>query len=152
MMMRIMMTRPIVWLGRGVPKFLSVDVSVCVCGYAQIDNKIITSRKTITIIHKPLSSTRSYDDLGFIPIFGNNFTVSQPNLAYISRRCQAIFCKLFYFFQPSRVGLQDTLTAFLLRGKIPPTNECPGYDTKQPDGEASVMPELWEMRSTPSLP
>ena len=31
-------------------------------------------------------------------------------------------------------------------------NEYPGYDTKQPDGEASVMLELWGMWSTPSLP
>ncbi len=27
-----------------------------------------------------------------------------------------------------------------------------GYDTKQSDGEASVMLELWGMQSTPSLP
>ena len=31
-------------------------------------------------------------------------------------------------------------------------NECPVYDTKQSDGEVPVMPELWGMRSTPSLP
>ena len=29
---------------------------------------------------------------------------------------------------------------------------CPGYDTKQSDGEVSVMMELWGMRSTLSLP
>ena len=33
-----------------------------------------------------------------------------------------------------------------------PSNECPGYDTKQSDGEAAVMLELWEMQSIPSLP
>ena len=33
----------------------------------------------------------------------------------------------------------------------PPPNECPGYATKQSDGDAPVM-ELWRMRSTPSLP
>ena len=38
------------------------------------------------------------------------------------------------------------------RGKSPPTNECPGYDTKQSDGEVSVMQELLGMRSTSSLP
>ena len=32
------------------------------------------------------------------------------------------------------------------------SNECPGYDTKQPDSEVPVMLELWLMRSTPSLP
>ena len=31
-------------------------------------------------------------------------------------------------------------------------NECPGYDTKQSDGEVPIMVELWEMQSTPSLP
>ena len=31
-------------------------------------------------------------------------------------------------------------------------NEYPGYDTKQSDGEAQVMLELWGMKSTPSLP
>ena len=30
--------------------------------------------------------------------------------------------------------------------------ECPGYDTKQPDGEAPVMLEFWGMCSTSSLP
>ena len=34
----------------------------------------------------------------------------------------------------------------------PPPNECPGYDTKQSDGEVPAMLELWGMRSTPSLP
>ena len=34
----------------------------------------------------------------------------------------------------------------------PSTNECPGYDTKQSDCEVPVMLELWEMKSTPSLP
>ena len=29
---------------------------------------------------------------------------------------------------------------------------CPGYDTKQSDGEVQVMLELWEMLSTLSLP
>ena len=33
-----------------------------------------------------------------------------------------------------------------------PRNECPGYDTKQSDGEVTAVLELWGMRSTPSLP
>ena len=32
-----------------------------------------------------------------------------------------------------------------------PPNECPGYDTKQSDGEVPLMLELWGMRSKPSL-
>ena len=31
-------------------------------------------------------------------------------------------------------------------------NECPRYDTKQSDGKASVMLELWELQSSSSLP
>ena len=30
-------------------------------------------------------------------------------------------------------------------------NECPDYDTKQYDGVAPVLLELWGMRSIPSL-
>ena len=33
-----------------------------------------------------------------------------------------------------------------------PTNEYPGYDTKQSDGEVPAVLELWGMRSTPLLP
>ena len=40
----------------------------------------------------------------------------------------------------------------LSRGVRPPLNKCPGYDTKQSDGEVPAMLELWGMRSTPSLP
>ncbi len=31
-------------------------------------------------------------------------------------------------------------------------NECPGYNTKQSDGEVPVMLEPWGIRSTSSLP
>ena len=41
-------------------------------------------------------------------------------------------------------------TASLQRAKTP-CNECPGYDTEQFDGEASVMQEFGGMQSTPSL-
>ena len=34
--------------------------------------------------------------------------------------------------------------------KTPP-NECPGYDTKQSDGEVPAVLELWGMRSTPFI-
>ena len=40
----------------------------------------------------------------------------------------------------------------LCRGASPPPNDYPGYDTKQSDGEVTVMLKLWGMRSTPSLP
>ena len=39
--------------------------------------------------------------------------------------------------------------------RLPLPNDCPGYDSKQSDGEVPVMLKLWGMRSThllPSLP
>ena len=35
---------------------------------------------------------------------------------------------------------------------VKPPNDCPGYDTKQFDGEVPAVLELWGMRSAPSLP
>ena len=40
----------------------------------------------------------------------------------------------------------------LIVQSLTPPNECPGYDTKQSDGEVPVILELWGMRSTHSLP
>ena len=39
----------------------------------------------------------------------------------------------------------------LYRGVRPPSNECPGYDTNQSDGEVPVILEFWGIRSTLSL-
>ena len=48
------------------------------------------------------------------------------------------------------VGTAEYTNCIPAEGKDSP-DECSGYDTKQSDGEASVMLELWEMQSTPSL-
>ena len=48
------------------------------------------------------------------------------------------------------MGLKNTPTASLQRGKTTP-NECPGYDSKQSDGEVPVMLGPWGLGSTPSL-
>ena len=52
---------------------------------------------------------------------------------------------------PSRLGLENTPTASLLRGNIP-HNQCPAYNTKEYDGEVPIMLELGGMQSTPSMP
>ena len=49
-------------------------------------------------------------------------------------------------------GPVEYTDCFSAEGVRPPPNECPGYDTKQSDGEVPVMLELWGMLSTPSLP
>ena len=63
-----------------------------------------------------------------------------------------LFILLGWFVLPSQLGVLNTLTAPLQRGKAPPPNECPRYDTKQSDGEVPAVLELWGMWSTPSLP
>ena len=54
-------------------------------------------------------------------------------------------------FLPSWLGLKNTPTASLQRGKTPP-QRVSWYDTKQSDGEVPAVLELWGLRSTPSLP
>ena len=50
------------------------------------------------------------------------------------------------------VGWGCRIHPLLLYRGVRPPNECPGYDTKQSDGEVPAVLELWGMRSTPSLP
>ena len=52
---------------------------------------------------------------------------------------------------PRRLGQKNKPTASLLRDKTPPTSLLK-MTQKQFDGEAPVMPELWGIQSTPSLP
>ena len=49
------------------------------------------------------------------------------------------------------VGALEYTVYISAEGQDSPT-DCPRYDTKQSDGEAPVMLELWGMRSTPLLP
>ena len=52
---------------------------------------------------------------------------------------------------PTWLGLQNTLTASLQRGKTS-FNKWSRYDTKQSDDETPIMLEFWEMQGTTSLP
>ena len=54
-------------------------------------------------------------------------------------------------FQAQLAGAVEYTDCISAEGKYS-SNEYPGYDMKQYDGEASVMLELWGMQSTPSLP
>ena len=56
-----------------------------------------------------------------------------------------------YLCEPSRLVLWNTQTASLHRGKTL-TNQCPGYDIKQSDGQTRVMLEICRMQNTSSLP
>ena len=48
-------------------------------------------------------------------------------------------------------GVAEYINCFSAEGYDFP-NECPGYDTKQSDGEVPVMLEFWSTPSLPSLP
>ena len=48
-------------------------------------------------------------------------------------------------------GVAEYTDCISAEGKDFP-DECPAYDTKQSDGEAPVMLELWGMQNTPPLP
>ena len=52
----------------------------------------------------------------------------------------------------SSVGCGLRIHWLHLSRRVPPLNECPGYDNKQLDGEAPVMLELWAMQNIPYLP
>ena len=51
----------------------------------------------------------------------------------------------------SRLRLKNTPSVSLQKGKTL-SNKCPGYNTKQSDGEVPIMLELWGMQSIPLLP
>ena len=51
-----------------------------------------------------------------------------------------------------RLGRDCKIHRLFLCRVVRPPNKCPGYDTKQSDGEVPVILELWGMWSTPLLP
>ena len=57
------------------------------------------------------------------------------------------YCLLPRHNQPSRLGGWGSVEYIncIFAESYDPSNECPGYDTKQSDGEAPVMLELWGM-------
>ena len=58
-----------------------------------------------------------------------------------------------YITDLQRLICHKTQTIVQSAGAVrPPPNECPGYDTKQSDGEFPAVLELWGMQCTPSLP
>ena len=60
---------------------------------------------------------------------------------------------IFKFKKISPLGWDGRIHLLhLCRWVRPPANECPGYDTKQSDGEVPVMLGPWGIRSSPSLP
>ena len=68
-------------------------------------------------------------------------------LSFVFARVLSIFKILHWVFYPPIF-----LHFHYIRSTFIMLNECPGYDTKQSDGEVPAMLELWGNRSTPSLP
>ena len=88
------------------------------------------------------------------PVWFVTFT-NLPKATRVAKLCFTLtkYSKSFdsskYVWQ-KQLRLQNTPNASLQRDKIP-FNKCPGYDTKQSNGEAQVMLELWGIWSNPSL-
>ena len=79
------------------------------------------------------------------------FSHFQPSIIQsICYHC-SIICAMYRqkYYPAGAVEYTDFSSA---EGQAPPTNECPANDTKQSDGVVPVMPELWGIRSTSSLP
>ena len=74
-----------------------------------------------------------------------NFSIPHHIYIYIY-----IYNSCFTFAQSA--GTVEYTDCFSGEGYDPSPNECPGYDTKQSDGEVPAMLELWGMQSTPLLP
>ena len=89
----------------------------------------------------------------FSHIKKQNFTKINFPLQYIYIYIYIYIYTLYFLSVCYTVGWGCRIHRLLLcRGVAPPSNECPGYDTKQSDGEVPAILELWGMRSTPSLP
>ena len=74
--------------------------------------------------------------------------------SYELKNTPAVFYKDDWYTFKQRMALlardAEFTDCFSAEGKDS-SNECPVYDTKQSDVEASVMQELWGMRSIPLL-
>ena len=55
------------------------------------------------------------------------------------------------YTKPSWLGVYNTSIASLHNGQNPTHNDCPGYYSKQSNGEASEMLKLWGMPSNPFI-
>ena len=77
--------------------------------------------------------------------------VWKANVLFIPLLWKYKYSSSFLFFNP--VGWSCTIHLLHLCRRIrsPLPSKCPGYDTKQSDGEAPVVLELWEIWSTCSL-
>ena len=113
-------------------------------------------------------------------IIARSSTLSASVIASVEHRLLLFFCPLnhswesfvpvqcfsFLFILAQRLRLQNTPTSSLQRAKTPPTSVMLPcrlgqqntsttslvYDTKQSDGEAPVIIELWRIQRTPLLP
>ena len=136
-------------------RFPITIVCVCVCVYIYI--YIYThTESTKKYIH---TSRKEKSDVWINLIeYSYRFFLSWSMYTFFVNCMYMYVCVWFteygyhWMIAQSAEGVEYT-TASLQRGKTPHThsNECPGYDSKQSDGEVPVMLELWGMWSTPSL-
>ena len=112
-----------------------------------------TVNKTFIYFFKIRAELKKYQTSGCIArdeneTMNETLIFSKLELSWKIIKVQAVFTKTEIC--PVSLGCRIHWL-HLCRGVRPP-NECPGYDTKQSDGEVPAVLELWGMRSTPSLP
>ena len=101
-----------------------------------------------------------------LPLFSNSFSLFFQVFGTVPRAPTTIsitntFMFYIFFSSPARSKYLSIFSLSFIfslwfaqsAGAVvrPPTNKCPGYDTKQSDGEVPVMLEIWGMQSTSSL-
>ena len=78
--------------------------------------------------------------------------VHNTYLARMSLWLRLVVISIFLYVSVAQsAGAVEYTDYISAEGLDPYPNECPGYDTKQSDGEVPLRLELWGMRSTPSL-
>ena len=117
-------------------------------------------------IWTPVAVSISYDDNHYTTGTSMEIFSINENVPYFRQRCLSLLKKISFGTLPSQPIFQNDLIVrlpsllwspvgwgcrvqqlHLCRGVRHPTNECPGYGTKQSDSEVPVMLELWGMRS-----
>ena len=82
----------------------------------------------------------------------NNRRYIFTSLSFFFLFCSKLIINNGINFLPFLTRICRIHSLHLCRGVRPPSNECPGYDTKQSDDEVPTVLELSGMQSTPSLP
>ena len=113
--------------------------------------RVETSNHSIWPIHRTLSGATTPGQSGHGSNGYKGVLRHSPKLQYYWSLTIRLFCVISRILVGEGVLPLCREAVRVFYSPSLPT-ECPGYDTKQSDGEASVILELWGMWNTPLLP